>query len=96
MEIAIQSNDNELLESYKDLLRTVRQANYKSFKKTEMEALWHLADTGARTCEFLIAQSTQPEQFEKANEVKAVYDEIKSQIQAVAEVENKKKRTTNV
>lgn len=96
MEIAIQGNDNELLESYKDLLRTIRQSNYKSFRKTELEALWHLADTGARTCDFLIEQSTQPEQFEKANEVKAMYENIKSQIQSVAEVENKKKRATNV
>lgn len=96
MEVAISSNDEVLLESYKDILRTIRQSNYKSFKKKDLEALWFFADAGERTCDMLLEQSTNATYREKAINVRLMYAEIKQDISKVAEKKNREGKATNV
>lgn len=46
-----------------------------------MQAIWHLADVGDRTCDFLMKEATMPEQLEKTHEVQEVYLSIKSLVE---------------
>lgn len=71
--------------------KIISQSHYRRFDIDDIQAVWHLADVGVRTCDMLLETATTPEQFEKTAEVKETYEAIQREVENSVEKSRAKK-----
>lgn len=91
VEVADAAKDIELKEEYERMHKIVGQSHYRKINLEDIQLLWHFADVGERTCDMLLEKADTPEQFEKTNEVKEIYESIKIEIENSIDREREKK-----
>ena len=91
IEVADAAKDTELKEEYERMNKLVNQSHYRKINLEDTQVLWHLADVGERTCDMLLETAETPEQFEKTNEVKNIYETIKIEIEDSIDRERNRK-----
>ncbi len=90
LEVALASNQQDLIEEYKRFNKIISQGHYRTFSNEDIEVIWYFSDIGMRTCDMLLEQAKTPEQFEKTHEVKGVYQSVKDLIES--EIDKKRSR----
>lgn len=55
----------------------------RRLKAQDLEAIYHLADTGIHACDLLLDTASEPEQFEKTDIVKNGYKIIKQKVESL-------------
>jgi predicted nucleotidyltransferase len=86
IQIATEAKDDELVEDWNRIKKIVNQSHYRKLTKDDMDTVFGLADSGERVCDFLLENADTPEKFEKTNEIKDLYKEIKNRVLRVTSV----------
>lgn len=85
MEVAVASKDEALTNSYTRTLKVINRIGKfnQELKRHDIQALYFLADTGARTCCMVQENCHNLDIFDKASVLRETYNNIKTRLEGL-------------